>query len=470
MSTKKITALTELSAAPAATDMLPIVDVSDTTDAATGTTKKITATNVGKGIGIGAGSTTAEPVKIDTSSGKVGIGVASPSHKLQVDGTLGLEDTAGAVRCFLLAETDVGGGVAGLTLQTTAGEDIAFADGDTAGNGDINMYIDGSSGKVGIGTTSPDTMLELSANNNSDAENNSLRFADTDTSSGTDQPLGTIDFHGSDTTSYSAGVRASIQGLSRNASQDSGIDTTAFNFRWFTTATGLVDSSPTERVRLDENGNFLLGGTATPTSSVGNLCLFNGTIPAASVSNGVVLYAQDVSTSELKVRDEAGNITVLSPHNFDLIGERSEPMAWSYASKNAFTGKEVAVDMMRVIRALEKLTGEKYIKMRDIDDSEKLDWATEEKRKEAERKKEVDAYKARKAENDKKKADFDKKWGTLPTSSSTKAEIKSFLDENGISYEDATKDELFEKVPEKPVFSEVEPKPYKKKAKPSWIS
>ena len=88
MSTKKITALTELAAAPAATDMIPIVDVSDTTDAATGTTKKITATNVGKGVGIGAGNTTAEPVKINTSGGTVQIGATSAvsSHILTING------------------------------------------------------------------------------------------------------------------------------------------------------------------------------------------------------------------------------------------------------------------------------------------------------------------------------------------------------------------------------------------------
>ena len=84
MSTKKITALTELAAAAAATDMLAIVDVSDTTDAGTGTTKKITATNICKGVGIGAGNTTAEPINVDTSAGRIGIGAGTPTHALHV--------------------------------------------------------------------------------------------------------------------------------------------------------------------------------------------------------------------------------------------------------------------------------------------------------------------------------------------------------------------------------------------------
>lgn len=46
MPNKKITSLTELSAAPATNDLVPIVDVSDTTDSANGTTKKLTVTNL----------------------------------------------------------------------------------------------------------------------------------------------------------------------------------------------------------------------------------------------------------------------------------------------------------------------------------------------------------------------------------------------------------------------------------------
>lgn len=46
MANKKISEYTALGAAPATNDIVPIVDVSDTTDAASGTTKKITITNL----------------------------------------------------------------------------------------------------------------------------------------------------------------------------------------------------------------------------------------------------------------------------------------------------------------------------------------------------------------------------------------------------------------------------------------
>ena len=101
-----------------------------------------------------------------------------------------------------------------------------------------------------------------------------------------------------------------------------------------------------ERIRID---------------SEGALSIFNGTAPTASATNGVKLYAEDVSSSsELKVRDEAGNVTTLSPHNFDLIPEGpSEDMAWSYYSEK--DGKRINVDMLKAVRLLEQLTGEQLV-------------------------------------------------------------------------------------------------------------
>jgi len=325
MSTKKITALTELAAAAAATDMIPVVDVSDTTDAASGTTKKITATNIAKGVGIGAGSTAAEPVAINTSNGRVGIGVASPSVALHVASsgfTAHLERFPGT---------------------STDGAGLNFLKSRGSSQGAVTVV---ASGDV----------------------------------------LGSLQFKGADGSAFVEGARVSAIVDGTPGSNDM---PAALTFR--TTPDGA--STPTEKMRIDNAGNMLLGGTATPTSSVGNLCLFNGTAPAASVTDGVVLYAQDVSTSELRVRDEAGNVSTLSPHNFDLLGERSDSMAWAYYAKNVFVGKEVAVDMMKVIRALEKLTGETYIKIKNLKQSEILDWDTEEEKKKVERKAEIDKAK-----------------------------------------------------------------------------
>jgi hypothetical protein len=93
----------------------------------------------------------------------------------------------------------------------------------------------------------------------------------------------------------------------------------------------------------------------------GSLKLNNGVAPVASPANAVQLYAQDVSgSSELRVRDEAGNVTTLSPHNFSLVpGGASEELAWSYYSERA--GRAVNVDMLRVVRLVEALSGETLV-------------------------------------------------------------------------------------------------------------
>ena len=84
------------------------------------------------------------------------------------------------------------------------------------------------------------------------------------------------------------------------------------------------------------------------------LALTVGSDPTG-VTNKAHIYAKDDSSSaEVFVRDEAGNVTKISPHNDE--GE------WEYYSRNTKTGKTVRVNMEEMIRDIEKLTGKSYIK------------------------------------------------------------------------------------------------------------
>lgn len=66
------------------------------------------------------------------------------------------------------------------------------------------------------------------------------------------------------------------------------------------------------------------------------------------------IYAKAVSgKAELFVRDENGNVTQISPHN--------EEGEWHYFSKNVNTGKVMRINMEKMIRKLEELTGESFI-------------------------------------------------------------------------------------------------------------
>lgn len=128
--------------------------------------------------------------------------------------------------------------------------------------------------------------------------------------------------------------------------------------------------------RLDQQGNWIVGDAVAASNSQGNFHLCNGTPPSSSMTDGVILYAENVAaSSELKVRDEAGNVTTLSPHNFTLFQpDIREPIPWSYYSRNTFLGKEINVDMAAVVRAVEELTGKTFIHVRDLPESERQQW------------------------------------------------------------------------------------------------
>lgn len=115
--------------------------------------------------------------------------------------------------------------------------------------------------------------------------------------------------------------------------------------------------------------NLIIGtGGSAGTSSDLVLAMENGTAPTASITDGIQLYSEDEAASaELKVRDEAGNVTTLSPHNFSGIPEgKSEEMAWAFYSERE--DKYVNVDMLKMARILEELTGEKLVYIGDIKD------------------------------------------------------------------------------------------------------
>jgi len=117
------------------------------------------------------------------------------------------------------------------------------------------------------------------------------------------------------------------------------------------------------------------GSAKTLTHSLNSIDIKNAaTPPAASISDGVRLYAEDVAgSSELKVRDEAGNITQLSAHNYEKIAPRDDqPMPWVMYSENVYLGKRVDVDLVALAMAVQQLTGRTDIVK--FSDTAKSDW------------------------------------------------------------------------------------------------
>jgi hypothetical protein len=226
----------------------------------------------------------------------VGIGTNNPTSRLHVEGT-------GIFKDQILIKSN----------NTPTSPGISFS-----GDEDTGIYS-GTAGAIRFSSNGARRFTITS---------NSLNFSETGTSN---LPVFTI-----------------------NDDTDTGIFTDSTN-------TWCVSTNATERFRIDTNGNIRINGANAATSAVGAFHIKNGTAPTASITDGVVIYAQDVSgSSELRVRDESGNITTLSPHNFSLIPDGpSESMAWSFYSEK--DGKKINVDMLKVIRLLEKLTGEKLV-------------------------------------------------------------------------------------------------------------
>ncbi len=144
------------------------------------------------------------------------------------------------------------------------------------------------------------------------------------------------------------------------------------NRRQNSSGAGNVDG---EALIVHYGGNLFLGsdwsgsnGTGSRlTSGTYNLLLNRGTAPGSlTTARKTAIWNQ---SGEIRVKDESNNITVISPHNFNLIPEgRSEDLAWAYYSER--NGKTINVDMAKTVRLVEQLSGESLIYIKDDNSNE----------------------------------------------------------------------------------------------------
>ena len=301
MADTKITALTALTGADPANDVIPIVDVNDFTMAASGTTKKISVNNI---LGAGGTATLASAtitgdltvdtstLKVDSANNRVGIGTATPAEALTVAGkirsvssTFGLSD--------VIAETTAGTGTgyARLIVKTADREWRLINDASTSGSpfiiydatanaeslriatAGVYTFGDGAGGtrmtlnSTGLGVGgSPLGKLTIASGNTATASWGIASIYSTD-SMAVDKG-GSLVFGGSFTGS-TATYFAQIAGRKENSTDADVAGYLAFSTR----PTGGLT---TERMRIDSSGNVISNVTGTaPTLATNSQMVFN---------------------------------------------------------------------------------------------------------------------------------------------------------------------------------------------------
>jgi len=286
MADTKITALTALTAADPANDVLPIVDVSDTTMAASGTTKKISVNNI---LGCSGTATLASAtitgdltvdtstLKVDSANNRVGIGTASPTAKLQLaltgsgsaitrvnsfgnDGTFGFPspatNSAGVFFGMGVDQNSPSAGFGFFRESTGWNTAIAFYTNNQTGGPNIDTITErlrlNSDGNLGLGVTPS----AWSSNGNIQLPANGML-----TANGNLYLLGNAYYNTNFKYTTSAAASQYAQGAGAHY--------------WYTAPSGTAGNAITftQAMTLDESGNLLVG----TTSQVGRLTVRTAT-------------------------------------------------------------------------------------------------------------------------------------------------------------------------------------------------
>lgn len=331
MADSKITALTSIGASTdPANDPLVLVDVSDTSMAASGTTKKVTLNQL---LGASGTATLASAtitgdltvdtnvLKVDTTLNRVGIGTASPATILDIQSAGGvfarIQNTTSTADAYLLVKNTTGEGFFGINalgpyIYTASALPIVFTTATSeryriAGDGVATWSnVGGVAGTamtlnstgLGIGTSSPSNKLEVvgtaafagigfnaNAINTTSTSSRFIRLTSTggDFYVGTESSTGGAVFPGS--TAYAA--------VLYNASA------TPMQF-W---------TGGTLRATLDSSGNLGIGVSTFGTSAAKVLGLANATAPSTSPAGMGQLY---VEAGALKYRGSSGTVTTIA--------------------------------------------------------------------------------------------------------------------------------------------------------------
>ncbi len=167
----------------------------------------------------------------------------------------------------------------------------------TGGTGDLNwdsgtLFVDSSANAVGIGTTSPESTLEVAKSDQAGGSTLSITNSFTGADWNTGDLIGSINFR-TDDTSTSQPIRGSIKSIVENTS---GATSPAYTALSFSTA---AVNTLSEAMRINSSGNVGIG-TDSPLQK---LHVNSGT------GNSSAIFESTDSTSQIWLKDSASSTT-----------------------------------------------------------------------------------------------------------------------------------------------------------------
>ena len=234
-----------------------------------------------------------------SSGGKVGIGTSSPSQTLHVNSgnnnDVALFESSDSVAKITFKDNTSSSAIntnnGNMLLNCDLNDEVADSFMAFRVDNDEKMRIE-DNGRVGIGTNSPEELLHLT-----DTGGNAvLKFTRNDTTVTSGNTIGAIHFAHKDTDD--AGVAASIVGKA----------TSAFGKVALTFATG-NPTTKTERMRLDADGNVLVGKTGVTESIEGVELRADGWLKAIrSGDYAATLRRNDSDGGILELNKDGGTV------------------------------------------------------------------------------------------------------------------------------------------------------------------
>lgn len=224
--------------------------------------------------------------------GKVGIGTTTPSTDLEVSstGVNGVDISQSASnasqsgRLFFTTNT-ASEGFALFNSNGTFQVNSGGIPNNTSGTNRISII--GSSGNVGIGTTSPDTKLEVSS-----LSGGVLRLTSTDTSVAIGESIGRVEFKSNDASTGGNNVMGFVDCLATNAGS-----TYALTF-----GTGSA-AAATEKMRINQSGNVGIG-----TTSPSELLHLSSTGPARLLIEADTDNVTETDNAQIILKQDGGAV------------------------------------------------------------------------------------------------------------------------------------------------------------------